>query len=133
MEMLPNSNSHVELHPTEKDQYGLPMVRSHWELGESDWKRWRDMQKWCRSILESSGAEVLETVNVPEMNHELGGCRMGTDPQTSVVDANCRAHEVENLFIVDGSVFPAASEKNPTLTIMAVAARAADHIAKTLA
>jgi choline dehydrogenase-like flavoprotein len=57
---------------------------------------------------------------------------MGNDPKTSVVDAQCKAHEVDNLFVVDGSVFPSASEKNPTLTIMAVSARAADHIAKTL-
>jgi choline dehydrogenase-like flavoprotein len=57
---------------------------------------------------------------------------MGDDPRTSVVDGHCRAHEVDNLYVVDGSVFPNASEKNPTLTIMAVSARAANHIAKTL-
>ena len=54
---------------------------------------------------------------------------MGTDPRTSVVNADCRTHDVPNLYVVDGSVFPSASEKNPTLTIMALAARVADHIA----
>ena len=57
---------------------------------------------------------------------------MGNDPKSSVVDRNCRTHDVENLYVVDGSVFPSASEKNPTLTMMALAARAADHIADSL-
>jgi len=54
---------------------------------------------------------------------------MGADPRTSVVDGNCVTHDVRNLYVVDGSVFPSASEKNPTHTIMALAARAAEHIA----
>ena len=68
----------------------------------------------------------------PAPNHELGGCRMGRDPRTSVVNAFCRTHDVPNLYVVDGSVFPSASEKNPTHTIMALAVRAADHIAERL-
>jgi choline dehydrogenase-like flavoprotein len=56
----------------------------------------------------------------PTFNHQLGGCRMGSDARTSVVDAFCRTHDVPNLYVVDGSVFPSASEKNPTLTIMAL-------------
>jgi choline dehydrogenase-like flavoprotein len=54
---------------------------------------------------------------------------MGSDPKTSVVNANCQTHDIKNLFVVDGSVFPSASEKNPTHTIMALAARLADHLA----
>ena len=65
----------------------------------------------------------------PATNHEIGGCRMGHDPRTSVVNADCRTHDVPNLYVVDASVFPSASEKNPTHTIMALAARAAEHIA----
>ena len=57
---------------------------------------------------------------------------MGSDPRTSVVNAQCRAHDVPNLYVVDGSVFPSASEKNPTHTIMALAARAAGDIAQRL-
>jgi choline dehydrogenase-like flavoprotein len=57
---------------------------------------------------------------------------MGNDPKTSVLNEFCRAHDVSNLYVVDASVFPSSSEKNPTLTIMALAERTADHIAETL-
>ncbi len=63
--------------------------------------------------------------------HLLGTCRMGRDPGDSVVDANCRSHDVPNLFICDGSVFPSATAVNPSLTIEAIAARTADRIRLT--
>jgi choline dehydrogenase-like flavoprotein len=87
------------------------------------------MKKWCRAILEASKAEIINPDPVPMTNHEIGGCRMGMDPKTSVVNEFCRAHDVPNLYVVDASVFPSSSEKNPTLTIMALATRTADHIA----
>ena len=79
--------------------------------------------------MKASGGEIQHVWDEPRPNHELGGARMGTDPKTSVVDAFCRTHDVPNLYVVDGSVFPSASEKNPTHTIMALAARTAEHIA----
>ena len=133
MEMTPNADSYVDLDPVRTDAYGLPKVRPHWTLAQADWRRWRDMRKWCVAVMESSGAEMLDSSGQePASNHELGGCRMGSDPRTSVVNADCRAHEVDNLYVVDGSIFPSSSEKNPTLTIMAVSARAAAHIAQRL-
>jgi choline dehydrogenase-like flavoprotein len=92
----------------------------------------RDMQRWSKDILVSSGAEILDVAAEPRTNHEIGGCRMGDDPKTSVVNRFCQSHDVPNLFVVDASVFPSASEKNPTHTIMALAARTADHIADSL-
>ena len=80
-------------------------------------------------MLDKAGAEILTVPEGPATNHEIGGCRMGHDPRTSVVNADCRTHDVPNLYVVDASVFPSASEKNPTHTIMALAARAAEHIA----
>jgi choline dehydrogenase-like flavoprotein len=90
------------------------------------------MQNWSVEILRSAGAEIFNVYEKPATNHELGGCRMGSDPRRSVVDADCRSHDVANLYVVDGSVFPSASEKNPTLTIMALAARTADGISRRL-
>src|SRR5205807_9840135 len=98
-------------------------------LADSDWKLHNDMKNWCREILLASKAEIHTISSAPASNHEVGGCRMGTDPQTSVLDQYCCSHDVPNLYVVDASVFPSSSEKNPTLTIMALAARVADHIA----
>jgi choline dehydrogenase-like flavoprotein len=90
------------------------------------------MKQKCTDILLASKAKIHSVSPQPTTNHEIGGCRMGSDPKTSVVDAFCRSHDVPNLYVVDASVFPSSSEKNPTLTIMALAARTADHIADRL-
>jgi len=131
-EMLPNKKSFVDLDYDKPDVHGLPMARRHVSWGENDQRIFREMTRWSREILEAAGAEFLSEDPHPATNHELGGCRMGVDPRTSVVNADCRAHDVQNLYVVDGSVFPSASEKNPTHTIMALAARTADHIAGRL-
>jgi choline dehydrogenase-like flavoprotein len=131
-EMLPNKDSFVDLDHDRKDQFGLPSARRHVSWKENDWKIFHDMNKWSVDVLKSAGAEILSVSDTPVTNHEIGGARMGLNPKTSVVDPHCAAHDVPNLYVVDASVFPSASEKNPTLTIMALAARAADHIAGRL-
>ena len=131
-EMLPNKQSLIDLDYEKLDAYGLPMARRTLTWGENDMKIFREMQRWSHDILEAAGAEFHDVSQEPATNHELGGCRMGADPRTSVLNAHCRTHDVPNLYVVDGSVFPSASEKNPTHTIMALAARAADHIADQL-
>jgi choline dehydrogenase-like flavoprotein len=128
-EMLPNPGSYVDLDPARVDKFGLPLARRHVRWGDNDEKLFHDMVRWSLSMLERAGAEILTVPAAPATNHELGGCRMGNDPRTSVVNRDCRTHDVANLYVVDGSVFPSASEKNPTHTIMALAARTADHIA----
>jgi choline dehydrogenase-like flavoprotein len=127
-EMLPNPDSFVDLDETRQDAYGLPLARRHLSWQGNDLKIFADMQHWSVEILKSAGAEIHSVSERPVKNHEMGGCRMGTDARTSVVNKNCRTHDVPNLYIVDGSVFPSSSEKNPTLTIMALAARLADHL-----
>lgn len=131
-EMLPNKQSFIDLDYGKLDQFGLPMARRHVWWGENDKKIFQAMQNWSLEILKAAGAEFLHVSTEPQTNHELGGCRMGTDPRSSVVNAQCQTHDVPNLYVVDGSVFPSASEKNPTLTIMALATRASDHIAERL-
>jgi choline dehydrogenase-like flavoprotein len=131
-EMLPNPKSYIDLDPQRKDQYGLPVARRHVHWGDNDWKIFDDMTAWSLRIVEAAGAEILAVGEEPRTNHELGGARMGENPQTSVVNRWCQTHDVRNLFVVDGSVFPSASEKNPTHTIMALAARTADYIGEQM-
>ncbi len=131
-EMLPNRQTYIDLDESRLDPYGLPAARRVVTWQDNDRKIFADMTRWSVNILESAGAEILSVSDKPATNHELGGCRMGDDPKRSVVDRNCQAHDVSNLYVVDGSVFPSASEKNPTHTIMALAARTADHIAARL-
>lgn len=131
-EMLPNKQSFIDLDYDRLDQYGLPAARRQFVWGDNDKRIFKDMQRWAVEILKAANAEILSVSEEPRTNHELGGCRMGDDPRTSVLNADCRSHDVPNLYVVDGSVFPSASEKNPTHTMMALAARAADHIAERM-
>lgn len=131
-EMIPNPGSFVDLDPEKKDEWGLPVARRHVQWSENDRRIFDDMNRWVKQILQESGAEIHRVSDEPRTNHELGGARMGEDPNTSVVDGWCKAHDLANLYVVDGSVFPSASEKNPTHTIMALAARTAEHISERL-
>ncbi|MEJ7604853.1 MAG: GMC family oxidoreductase [Bryobacteraceae bacterium] len=130
-EKLPDSRTFVDLDMDRKDEYGLPMARRQVYWTQNDMAIFNDMQKWSREILVAAGAEILDVSNKPQTNHELGGCRMGADPK-SRSSMRSATHDVPNLYVVDGSVFPSASEKNPTHTIMALAARTAEHIASRL-
>lgn len=131
-EMVPNADSYIDLDYDYLDTCGLPRARRHWKLSDSDWKLHNDMKAWCKAIIDASKGQIHSIDPKPDTNHEIGGCRMGSDPKRSVVNSFCRSHDVPNLYIVDASVFPSASEKNPTLTIMALASRTADHIGDRL-
>jgi choline dehydrogenase-like flavoprotein len=131
-EMLPNAQSYIDLDRERTDAFGLPQARRHLQWGANEEALFNDMVGWSVTMLAKAGAEILSVPDGPAPNHELGGCRMGRDPKTSIVNADCRTHDVPNLYVIDGSVFPSASEKNPTHTIMALAARGADHIAERL-
>jgi choline dehydrogenase-like flavoprotein len=132
MELTPNRDSYIDLDESVKDKYGLPSARRHWKLADDDWKRFHDVQEWGQKILTSSKAQILSVADKPTTNHEIGGCRMGDDPKRSILNKYCQSHDVPNLYVVDASAFPSASEKNPTHTIMALASRTADHIAGRL-
>jgi choline dehydrogenase-like flavoprotein len=126
-EMLPYEDNGVSLSGDLQDEYGLPVAKVIFSHGENERRMGADMQRVATEVLEAAGARGI--IATSEHAHVLGGCRMGTDPATSVVDANCRTHEVENLYIVDGSVFPSGFGVNPSITIHALALRAAEHIA----
>jgi choline dehydrogenase-like flavoprotein len=95
------------------------------------------MADTCEAIAKAAGAELVDYRRADiDRNgsaiHEHGTCRMGDDPKRSALNAFMQMHEVPNVYVVDGSAFPTATEKNPTLTILALSWRATDHLAEKL-
>jgi choline dehydrogenase-like flavoprotein len=132
-ESLPDANSFIDLDPDKKDDYGLPKARIHSHLAEMELKRLAFMAKTCRSILEASGVDkLIEEYGSYDMfnsTHVFGTCRMGTDPETSVVDADCRSHRWRNLLVTDASIFPSSGGgEAPSLSIYANSLRAAHRL-----
>ena len=129
---MPRHDNRVELDNEVTDAWGLPVARITLEPHENDLAQGRFLIDRNAEILEAAGAKQVSKVYIDRItgncSHQHGTARMGNDPATSVLDRNCQAHEVDNLFAVDGSPFPTATGANPTLTIMANAWRVADHI-----
>jgi choline dehydrogenase-like flavoprotein len=116
----------VKLHETERDQYGLPVAHVIFSHHENDKRMVAHAKVKMKEILEAAAGKDLWTAD--RTAHLLGTCRMGGDPSNSVVNADCRSHDIPNLFICDGSVFPTSTGVNPSLTIQAIAARTAARI-----
>lgn len=132
-EDMPQAGNRVTLHPTQKDQFGMPVTvldyhdhRNNATMRESGWSR-------AEEIFKAAGAEKVFRVPPFPDTHLLGTCRMGDDPTTAVVNRWGQTHDVDNLFVADGSVFPTATAENPTLTISALAIRQAQHILQIMA
>jgi choline dehydrogenase-like flavoprotein len=125
-EILPDERNDVSIHPTAKDQLGIPAPYIRFNLFENDRKLMAAGIAKGREVLRAAGA--VETHAVPRYAHLVGTCRMGFSPADSVVDQWCRAWDVANLFICDGSVLPTQGSANPALTISAIAARTADWV-----
>jgi choline dehydrogenase-like flavoprotein len=121
----------VTVEASRPDRYGISSPAVQFEFGDNDRALFADMMDRLSAIYDKARAEMFfRNDRVGGLaSHEVGTCRMGTDPRTSVLNPFCRAHDVANLFVVDGSPFVTLPEKNPTLTIMALAARTARHIA----
>ncbi|MGH9466789.1 MAG: GMC oxidoreductase, partial [Terriglobales bacterium] len=124
-EILPWYDNTVAL-AKEKDDFGLPVAEVTFNLHDNDKKLIRFAVKKVEEVLLAAGAE--EVVEESRYAHLVGGARMGNNPDTSVVDGFCRTHDIANLFICDGSVFPTQGSANPGLTIQALAARTADYL-----
>ncbi|MDQ0467061.1 GMC family oxidoreductase [Labrys wisconsinensis] len=129
-EDLPDEANRVELDPGASDDTGMPGVRIHYRTGENSKRMLRFMAARAQDSLIEAGA--YRTVVAPQSResgwHILGTARMGTDPAGSVVDRTGRCHEVANLFIVDGSVWPTSAGVNPTATIAAFSSWSAAHL-----
>ena len=128
---LPVATNRVDLDPTLKDAWGLPALRVTYRDHPDDLANARFLQQRGVEIAEASGALRIARAQVSESTsalHLLGTCRMGDDPSTSVVDRYHRSHDVQNLFVCDGSSLVTSGRGQPTMTIMALAYRAADRI-----
>jgi len=126
--VLSRPDNRVTVDPNRPDAYGIPSPVVHFKFGENDIALWKDMKVKTQQILHAAKARmVVDTAAVPNgfASHEVGTARMGNDPKTSVLNPFCQSHDVKNLYVVDGSCFVTFPEKNPTLTIMALAVRAA--------
>jgi len=135
-EGLAFSSNYVEIDPDGLcDRFGIPQVRFHTNAEyEHAFAVQKEMYGQMEEILRASGAEVLPYEKVPPyplgaVTHEAGGCRMGDDPRTSVLDEWNRCHDVKNLLVADAACFVTHPEKQITHTIMALAYRACDHLA----
>lgn len=129
-EGLPDEGNSVTLDPEVQDARGLPVARVAYAWGENDRALASAARDRAADCLTASGARAVR-IGLDYGAHAMGSCRMGHDPDTSVVDPFCRAHDVPNLFICDTSVFVTGAGLNPTLTAMALASRTARHIARS--
>lgn len=125
-EILPDERNFVSLHPTARDQYGLPVPYVHFNLFENDRRMIDAGIRKAEEVLCAAGA--TETHVVRRYAHLVGTARMGFTPEDSVVDRWCRAWDVPNLLVCDGSVLPTQGSANPALTISALAARTAEWL-----
>lgn len=136
-ETLPYRHNRITVDGQRTDRYGVPLIHIEYSLGDNELK----MAEHIYDTLEEVGhAAGIEWVNfqrgVLDSNgsaiHEHGCCRMGDDPARSALNKWNQMHEVKNVFVVDGSSFASASEKNPTLTILALSWRATDYLAEEI-
>jgi choline dehydrogenase-like flavoprotein len=130
---LPLESNSVELDPELKDAWGMPAMRVTYNDHPDDLATMRFMQARATEIMEAAGALKITNASVkPQTNslHLLGTCRMGTDPKTSIVDRYHRSHDIPNLFVCDGSSLVTSGRGQPTMTIQALAFRAAEHMGK---
>ncbi len=131
-EMIPNEKSYVEVDPDTLDEQGIPVLRMHWEWGEEERAMAKHMERTFVEIIEAAGGVVTrrqQDISVGgEIIHEIGTARMGADPRASVLNKFNQAHDVKNLFVVDGAAFPGNPEKNPTLSILGLSMRASEYM-----
>jgi len=131
-EDLPQQGNGVTLHATEKDQHGLPVPVVHFKDHQNDFAMRNHAYKAGGAVYQALGApQIFELPPFPS-THNMGTCRQSENPRDGVCNKFGQAHEIPNLFISDGSQFTTSSAENPTLTIVALAIRAAEHIAARL-
>jgi len=138
-EMIPNPYTFCEIDPHVVDQWGIPVLKFHFQWSEYELRQAKDMQETFKSLIETMGGEYRTRTSIDgkypfgieaggKIIHEVGTARMGADPKTSVLNSYCQTHDVKNLFVTDGAPLVTNPDKNPTLTIMALSWRASEHL-----
>lgn len=135
-ETIPKESNHVRLSTTEKDKWGMPLLVTSVGYDDNDKKLMEDFLQEGRAMLEAAGCTNIsggDSGQAPGLDiHEMGGVRMGRDPKTSLLNGNNQLHLVPNVYITDGACMTSTSTQNPSLTYMALTARAARHAVAAL-
>ncbi len=135
-EMLPYHENKISLDKNKKDKWGLPVLEMDAELKENEYEMRKDIKQELQAMLESAGVKDIKTWDsghaVGHGIHEMGTARMGRDPKTSVLNSNNQVWDCKNVFVTDGACMTSSACQNPSLTYMALTARAADFAAKEL-
>lgn len=135
-ECLPYRDNQVQLDATQRDRFGIPQVTFDFRFRDNEQRMRKDLIAQARAMLDVAGAQHISAMDIPNVGgdaiHEMGGARMGADPTQSVLNAHNQAHDVANLFVSDGACMTSSSCVNPSLTYMALTARAVDYATQQL-
>jgi choline dehydrogenase-like flavoprotein len=135
-ECLPREDNYVTLDPEQTDRWGMPLLRIHCRWSDNERQMMIDGALQAAEMLEAAGCTNVTTWNnLPPPGftiHEMGTARMGRDPDTSVLNGYCQAHEVPNLFVTDGSYMTSSANQNPSIMYMAMTARAVDYAVREI-
>jgi choline dehydrogenase-like flavoprotein len=139
-EMIPNPDTYCEIDNNVVDKYGIPVLKFHFKWTDAELKQVEHMEKTFTDLIETMGGTVTRSSRPTdqkisiggEIIHEVGSIRMGNDPKTSALNKYCQAHDVKNVFVADAAPFVSNPDKNPTLTICALAWRTAEYLAEEM-
>jgi choline dehydrogenase-like flavoprotein len=139
-EMIPNADTYCEIDPNVVDKWGIPVLKFHFKWTDAELKQVEHMEQTFADIIQTMGGTVTRSTRPTdqkisqggEIIHEVGSVRMGNDPKTSALNKYCQSHDVKNLFVADAAPFVSNPDKNPTLTIVALAWRTSEYLAEEM-
>ncbi len=135
-EVVPRRENHVRINPDVRDEWGISTVHITHKYTDNEFEMAKDSMNVGEELCHGAGFQVIDKhwqmVPPGESIHELGGCRMGDNPKTSVLNRFNQTHDIKNLFVTDGSAFVSGGSQNPTLTILALSMRASEFLASEM-